>query len=319
MAALDWGLGHAARCIPLVRHFLSEGKRVVLASDGRAAALLASEFPQLPLCHLPSYQIQYGKGSMVWNMARQMPRITYAALAEHRAVRQIADTHAIDMIVSDNRFGCYHPSIHSCFLTHQLRPIIQQPIARWLGQQANLFWIKKYNECWVPDFAGSPNLSGPLSHPSPIPHVRYIGPLSRMRPLKIPKRYQAAIVLSGPEPQRSYLERILLAQCENTPNKILLVQGKTETSTRTKNGNVEIVSHLKSQGLNEAICAASWVVCRPGYSTLMDLEATGSRALLIPTPGQTEQEFLAEHFKRQGRHLVQPQNAVDLRAIWANP
>jgi UDP-N-acetylglucosamine:LPS N-acetylglucosamine transferase len=311
---LDWGLGHATRSIPIIRAILEEGHFPVLASDGRALLLLKEEFPHLPAIELPSYNIKYYSSNMVINMARQLPRITYTAFAEHFAVRKIVKEHKIDLIISDNRFGCFHFKVKSCFLTHQLNLKIDSVLAAFLGNLANRFWMSWYDEKWVPDFEGEPNISGALSHPSPVKNTRYLGPLSRMKKMDIPKKYRLAIILSGPEPQRTILERILLEQAKKIKGKILLVKGKTETKERNAIDNIEIVSFLTSHDLNEAICAAEIVVSRSGYSTLMDLTALGSKALLIPTPGQTEQELLAQHFHDQGVFMMQWQHEINLES-----
>lgn len=309
---MDWGLGHATRSIPIIRAIIEEGHIPFIASDGRALLLLKEEFPDLIALELPSYNIRYSSSSMIVNMAKQLPRITYAAFAEHFRVRGIVREHHIDMIISDNRFGCFHFNKKSCFLTHQLNLKIDNALASFLGNLANRFWIKRYDECWIPDFEGSPNISGVLSHPSPIKNVKYLGPLTRMKKMDIPKKYKAIIILSGPEPQRTYLEKILIEQCKKIEGRILLVKGKTESQERGTINNLEIVSYLTSHDLNEAICASELVISRSGYSTLMDLCALGSKAILIPTPGQTEQELLAQHFHAQGIFLMQEQNTVDL-------
>lgn len=311
---MDWGLGHATRSIPIINAILDEGHLPVLASDGRALLLLKDEFPHLTAIELPSYNIKYYSSNMVVNMARQLPRITYAAFAEHFAVRQIVKEHKIDLIISDNRFGCFHFNVKSCFLTHQLNLKIDNVIASFLGNLANRFWMSWYDEKWVPDFEDEPNISGTLSHPSPVKNTRYLGALSRMEKMKLPKKYRISIILSGPEPQRTRLEEILLEQAREIEGEVLLVKGKTESKERKKIGNIEIVSYLTSNDLNKAICSSETVVSRSGYSTLMDLTALGSQALLIPTPGQTEQELLAEHFHNQGAFMMQWQNEVNLKS-----
>lgn len=312
VAVLDWGLGHATRSIPIIRNLLQQGHIPILASDGRALLLLKEEFPELTALELPSYNIRYHSNNMVVNMAWQLPRITYAAFAEHFAVRKIVQEYQIEMIISDNRFGCFHPRIKSCFLTHQLNLQIDQTVPRLLGNLANRFWISRYDECWIPDFEHRPNISGILSHPSPFKAVRYLGPLTRMKKMMLAKKYKLCIVLSGPEPQRTLLEKILTEQAKKITGKVLIVKGKTEQNETTVSNHIKTVSFLTSKNLNAAICASEIVVSRSGYSTLMDLSVLGAKALLIPTPGQTEQEYLAQHFHEQSIFMMQDQEKVNL-------
>lgn len=314
IAVLDWGLGHATRSIPIIRHVQSQGHVPILASDGRALLLLKEEFPDLISLELPSYKIRYHSNNMIINMAWQLPRITYAAIAEHFVIRKIVKEYSIDLIISDNRFGCFHPRIKSCFMTHQLNLKIDGFLPQFLGNLANRFWIKRYDECWIPDFETSPNISGTLSHPAPFSNVKYLGPLTRMERLNIDKKYQLCIILSGPEPQRTFLEEILTEQAKKIKGKVLIVKGKTESKETTEINNIKTISFLTSKDLNEAICASEIVVSRSGYSTLMDLSVLGSKAILIPTPGQTEQEYLAQHFHKQGIFMMQKQEEINLVA-----
>lgn len=318
VAVLDWGLGHATRSIPIIRHLQQNGHIPILASDGRALLLLKEEFPELTTLELPSYNIRYHSNNMITNMMWQLPRITFAAFTEHFKLRKIVKKYQIEMIISDNRFGCFHPSIKSCFLTHQLHLKIDQTLPRFLGNLANRFWIRRYDECWIPDFENRPNISGTLSHPSPFKNAKYLGPLTRMEKIDVPKKYKLCIILSGPEPQRTFLEEILTEQAQKIDGKVLIVKGKTEQKERHIIHNMEIISFLTSKDLNAAICAAEVVVSRSGYSTLMDLSVLGTQAILIPTPGQTEQEYLAEHFHEQGIFMMQHQNKIDLEIALKN-
>ncbi|MEM1323420.1 MAG: glycosyltransferase [Bacteroidota bacterium] len=315
VAPLNWGLGHATRCIPIIQELQRQGASVVLASDGRAARLLSEEFPQLPLFELPSYNISYPSSSMVWNMALQLPAIAWAVRSEQRFVRKLAREQQLDAIISDNRYGCYVKGLPCVCLTHQLRikmpwSLLEGPVA-WV----NRFQLRHFKEIWVPDNAGAPNLSGELSHDMPSQKIRYIGPLSRLQCYARPLRYDVLLLLSGPEPQRSRLEAELLEQAKGLPKlRFLIVQGKTESYQRGMlHEHIEQVSFLTSSSLNDAMLESRLVVSRSGYSTLMDLAALGKSALLIPTPGQTEQEYLAEHFGAQGYFIIQRQGQVNLK------
>ncbi len=313
VAPLNWGLGHATRCIPIIQALLAQDVRVLLASDGRAHELLRQEFPELPIFQLPAYNITYRTHNMVFNMAVQLPKIIWAILREQFAIRRLVRAQGIDGIISDNRFGCFHFGIPTVFMTHQInlkipfRPL--EILARW----GNRCWIRLFNTCWIPDVEGKPNLSGSLSHDISLRRVQYIGVLSRMRAYEISKKYDAIAVISGPEPQRSYFEAAILKQAKQLPQyHFLIVGGKPEEDTHQRAAHVEYVAFLGSKALNDAILASDMVISRSGYSTLMDLAHLRKPALLIPTPGQTEQEYLAEHFMEQGIFYTQTQDAFDL-------
>lgn len=316
VAPLNWGLGHVSRCVPLVRALERMGAQVVLASDGAALHLLKAEFPHLPALALPAYRIRYRTGSMVWNMARQIPRITYAIQTEQWATERIIREHGISGIISDNRYGCFSRKAHSVMLTHQLHLRVPNALLQWSANQVLHQALRKFDAIWVPDAAGDPELSGELSHP---PHkgieTAYIGILSRFKPGK-PKdsRSGIAVVLSGPEPQRTYLEQILMEQALLLPYKFTFVKGKTRNKEHHFiTEQLEVISYLTAEELNELLDSSEVVVCRAGYSSLMDLAALGNKkAILIPTPGQTEQEYLGARFAQKGYFICQPQANFDL-------
>ncbi|HRI60422.1 MAG TPA: glycosyltransferase [Saprospiraceae bacterium] len=315
VAPLNWGLGHVARCIPLIQALRRMGAEVLLASDGGALRLLKAEFPQLPAYDLPSYRIRYESPNMVRNIAWQLPRIVYAIRSEQWATEKLVREHDIHGIISDNRYGCFSTKANSVILSHQLHLRIPNRFLEWTANHVLHQALRKFDAIWAPDVAEEPNLSGELSHGEPDvhPNVRFIGPLSRLHPDGCESEYDVAIVLSGPEPQRTFLEQRLLEQAMLLPQKFIFIQGKTRAKEHYYVAeNVELVSYLTSQELNEVLLASEIIVCRSGYSSIMDLAALGKKALLIPTPGQTEQEYLADHFARQNTFLVQKQEEIDL-------
>lgn len=322
VAPLNWGLGHVARCIPLIKSLENMGARVLLASDGVALHLLKAEFPQLPALELPSYRIRYDSPNMVRNIAWQMPRILYAVRSEHLATERLVREHGIQGIISDNRYGCFSRDASSVILTHQLHLRVPNGFLEWSANRVLRQALSKFDETWVPDVAEEPNLSGDLSHGTPEVHTQtcFIGPLSRMQTIhnlssNAPQlsEYDVAVVLSGPEPQRTYLEQRLLEQAMSLPQKFIFIQGKTQAKEHHFIAeNVEVVSYLTSEDLNKVLLASDVLVCRSGYSSIMDLAALGKKAILVPTPGQTEQEYLADFFERQNIFLVQKQEEIDL-------
>lgn len=315
VAPLNWGLGHVARCIPLIQSLQRMGTEVFLASDGGALRLLKAEFPQLPAFKLPSYRIRYESPNMVRNIAWQLPRILYAVRTEQWATEKLVAEHGIQGIISDNRYGCFSRNANSVILSHQLHLRVPNRFLEWTANGVLRRALGKFDAIWAPDVAEEPSLSGELSHaPSKVhPQMRFIGPLSRLYADQVDPEYDVAVVLSGPEPQRTYLEQRLLEQAMLLPQKFIFIQGKTHAKEHYYVAeNVEVVSYLTSKELNEILLASEVIVCRSGYSSIMDLAALSKKALLIPTPGQTEQEYLAEYFAQKNIFLVQKQEEIDL-------
>lgn len=315
IAPLDWGLGHATRCIPIIRELLLQGAEVILATSGSAYDLLHKEFPALAIERLPAYKIRYGSRNMFWNIATQLPHILQTVWHEHRCIRQMVQRLKVDAVISDSRFGCYHPHVHSIFISHQLQIQIPNFILKHIVNFANKQIIHRFDACWIPDTTGSVSLSGVLSENNFRMPVSYLGILSRMKHLDIPTKYDVVVVLSGPEPQRTLLEQKIIDQVAFLPQQFLIVQGRTDTQIGRLRlfENIEIVSFLASDALNETMAAADCVVGRSGYSSIMDLAMLGKKAILIPTPGQTEQEYLANRFSEKGIFYCQQQTKLDLR------
>lgn len=317
VAPLNWGLGHAARCIPVIRLLDALGAKVVLASDGEALALLRHEFPALTAHALPGYGITYPRdGAMAPAMMRSAPRIAAAIRGERQATRRIVESEGIDAIVSDNRYGCFHPGIPAVVITHQVhirppagwgwtRPVLNRLTRRLLG---------RFDAVWIPDVAVEPGLSGALSHP-PLPSSAYCGPLSRFDALP-PDPAMACDVLalcSGPEPQRSLFEALAVRQLAGKGIRATLVRGVvSEPPGPVQRDGITVHAWLPATELNRLVCSAAVVLCRPGYSTVMDLSRTGRRAIFIPTPGQTEQEYLADHLMSRSLFYSERQDAFDL-------
>ncbi|MEP0265268.1 glycosyltransferase [Dokdonia sp.] len=302
VAPLNWGLGHATRCIPIIRTLQQEGYTVIIASDGEALTLLDKEFPELSKVSLPSYDIEYAKKKQHFKrkMISSIPKISRAIRKEHKALKQIIATYNIKGVISDNRLGLYTSKIPTIFITHQLQILSGKTTATTTFLHKR--FIKRFNECWVPDYMGSSNLSGILGHPTKGNYnVNYIGPLSRMKKRTLQQRYDVLVVLSGPEPQKSILEAILLKELKKYNGSVLFIQGRIkEEEQRSTQKNIEIVNFLTSEKLSEAINSAGFIIARSGYTTIMDLAALQKKAFFIPTPGQTEQEYLAQRLKEKG-------------------
>ncbi len=318
---LDWGLGHATRCIPIIQLLLKKNITVLLAGSGRSLELLKKEFPELEVITLPGYDIRYSRRFMAIKMAFSIPKILKGIRKEHQALKKIIDTYKIDLVISDNRYGLWSDQVKTVFITHQL--YIKTIAGTHLLRRLNLNYIKRFTECWVPDEAGTANLSGDLSHAHPLPgNAFFIGSLSRFNagitsgvvsvPLK--KKYNLMVIISGPEPQRSIFEELILKQLQALPLIALVVKGMTELeqNLETKN-NLDVVSYLNTSEMKQAILSADLIIARSGYSTIMDLAALGKKAVFIPTPGQTEQEYLAYICMQKKIAYSQPQHVCDLK------
>ena len=366
VAPLNWGLGHATRCVPIIRRLLEEGHEVVIAADGYPLQFLRREFPHLEWVEFEGLKVEYADGeSQVGAMVRQLPSFLRGIWREHRELKRIVEAYDIDVVVSDNRFGLWCKDAYSVYMTHQL--MVKMPRGlRWMEWgvwRLHRWFMRHYDECWVPDLAGEDNLSGDLSHKYPLlKNTKFIGVLSRFSAEKVEwedvrveaealglkERYDVVAVLSGPEPHRTNLEREItdyrlqiadssqrstvnsqqaltpsgqaLVPLKQGDNKIvdvqfsflilspkaqrpsvphfslLIVQGLPADDLRfaEDRDGVDYIPHLPTELLQWYMQEAKEIVCRSGYSSIMDLHTIGRKAHLIPTPGQTEQIYLAE-------------------------
>ncbi len=312
IAPLDWGLGHASRCIPIARALEVEGFEVVFAASGRPLDLLMSEFPNRDFIKVESYNILYPKnGNMAWSMIRQSLKIWKGIRKEKKALTQIIEDYNIDGVISDNRFGMYSRKVPCVFITHQLN--IQSPIFSSFIQNINFRYIENFDACWIPD-SEEHLLSGDLTC-SNLPQVNchFVGSLSRFEPMEKTEDLDILAVISGPEPQRSIFEKILRKQLLSSKKKALLVLGKTEEDLEESIDNLKIVSHLKSTELNQAMVNANLVISRSGYSTVMDIAKLHKKAIFVPTPGQTEQLYLAKYFYDKNIAFAMHQKEFNLK------
>ena len=315
---LDWGLGHAARCVPIINALIDLGHEVIIAADNAPLSFLKATFPQLQSVQLPGYTIRYTtNGCMNFKMLSQMPGFLKSIKKEHQLLQTIIDEYQIELVISDNRYGFWTKKIPTVFITHQL--FIQASLGkRWLNK-INHHFIQKFNECWVPDTENSTNLSGNLSHTKKLNVIPtfFIGPLSRFsgKKLSSEQKYDAFVVISGPEPQRTVFESLVAKQAEKKALKLVLVRGlpsENKIPAYLQSENLEVYNHLPTELFLEKIRKSNLVISRAGYSTIMDLAVLGKKAVLIPTPGQTEQEYLANyHFEKQ-HFFTQNQQEFDL-------
>lgn len=323
VAPLNWGLGHATRCMPIINELLTQNVKVIIASDGTALDLLKKEYAQLTFVELPAYNVTYKTPNMTWNIATQAPKIAIAMFREFFALQQIIKKHQIDAVISDNRYGCWTWKVPTAFITHQVNILIPNSILQFLVSRWNYLVLHLFKTVWIPDVPNEPNIAGKLAHNFPIRHAKYIGILSRMKPLKVEQQYDLGIILSGPEPQRTYLEEKLLRQVKDyqkvNPNvNVLFVKGKMSVEEKVETDNLEIHGYLTAKELNQKMAASRLIIARSGYSTVMDLVKMNKKAIMIPTPGQTEQEYLADLYQAQQIFYTQSQTDFELAKALKN-
>jgi uncharacterized protein (TIGR00661 family) len=312
ISPLDWGLGHSSRCIPIIQKLVANNN-IIIGVTPLNISFFETYFPTLQKISLPSYNIRYSKNMPVWlKLLLQSPYIKQVVKEEHRLLEKIVSENAIDVVISDNRFGLYQKGTENIFITHQIN--IKAPFFSSLATKINLRYINNFDKVWVPDYENKNNrLSGTLSDSDmlKIP-VEYIGPqsaLSLSTSNTHSEKVDFLILLSGVEPQRSILETELLTQFKSSEKKIVLVRG-VEKKERIQLKNMEVVDFAFGEKLHTLIVNAETVICRSGYSTLMDLHLLNKKKIiLIPTPGQTEQEYLANYWveKFSAQRLSQEQ------------
>ena len=251
---------------------------------------------------MPSYQIEYAKNgkNFKWKLIKSLPKMMEAIREEKRIVKKWIQKYEIDGIISDNRLGVFSNKIPSVFITHQLN--VMTGNTTWFTSKLHQYIIKKYNACWVPDVNAQLNLTGKLGHlENNSLNLRYLGPLSRMHKMALPIQYELMIILSGPEPQRGLLEAHLTEEVKRFDGKVVFVKGIIEAEQKKEQiGNVTYYNFMKTRQLEQTFNESKKVLCRSGYTTIMDLVKLHKKAFFIPTPGQYEQIYLAEKLQNEG-------------------
>ena len=324
VAPLNWGLGHGSRCVPIINELLAQGAVPVLAGEAGVLALLRAEFPRLESHIFTGYTVHYPKnGNMVAAMAWQLPKIRRGIADEHQELDRLIKTLDIQGVISDNRYGLHSQKLPTVLVTHQLRPKAPEGLGS-LGegvlQRVLAGMVQKFGRVWLPDAPEMP-LAGSLARARASTKVAFVGNLSRFElPETMPKKtIDLLVLLSGPEPQRSLLETLILTQInEPLPQKrIVLLRGLPEKTPEKTHKSIEIHNHLPSAELQKMLLCSRLVLSRSGYSTLMDLNKLGLKAAFVPTPGQTEQIYLAKRLQKSGIAPFVNQSDFDLKKLIA--
>jgi UDP:flavonoid glycosyltransferase YjiC (YdhE family) len=322
VAPLDWGLGHTTRCVPVIRGLLAAGHQPLIAGNKAQITFLKALFPDLPACHLAGYDVHYAhSGSwLLPKLLGQIPRIGHVIRKEHQWLRRIVAEKSLDAVISDNRYGLYLPDIPSIIMTHQVQPL--SGMGRWADRVAlhgHRYALAHFDACWIPDISGRNNLSGILGHPDGRGlgnDFKYMGLLTQFD--EIPPRLMGEnhllVLLSGPEPQRSLLSDRLWQALKHYDGRVVFVEGSNAAPPKAKvPAHIQYHRRLTTSELLPCIAGASLVICRSGYSSLMDLQRLGKKAILIPTPGQTEQEYLAKRLHACSVYMMQTQHRFHLQ------
>ena len=323
LSCLNWGLGHATRCIPVINELIKIGVDITLSAEGNGKIILQKYFPGIPFVEIPGIEIKYPrKGSMAISMIGQMRGMMDAIRNEHQQLEKLIVQHGFTHVISDNRYGLYSDRIKTAFICHQVNIMTPahlnflKPILKTLHKKR----IEKFNELWIPDVDTNDNMSGELSRHDHIGiPVRHLGILSRFEASAEPdkKKYDYIALLSGPEPQRSILENKLTELLKKSGKKSLLVKGIPGDNTSDSNHQLEIVSAITDKQLIHSLHSETCLIARPGYSTLMDVSVLQhGNLVLVPTPGQTEQEYLADRLKtKYGVTIVKQDKLIELPKI----
>jgi UDP-N-acetylglucosamine transferase subunit ALG13 len=307
---LDWGLGHATRMLPLARILRDYNKNIFVAGSEEHLSLFRNELPGLSYIKFPGFKPVYSRLLPQYiSLLFRTPLLLYHIAREHYKLKKIITDYNINIVISDNRFGLWNKNIKTVYVTHM--PLIPLPKAlralEFIGVMFHRYIIEKYSYCFIPDLPGDQNVSGRLSHGLDIPdNVRFIGILSRFMSdsqslaEKNTEKVQNTIILSGPEPQRGILKKKLVDLLKNNESQIVIFEGKPGADVRVvTSDNITIFNHLPTKEMRDIILNSKNIISRSGYTTIMDLISLNCSALLIPTPGQTEQEYLAEYLSKK--------------------
>ena len=325
IAPLDWGLGHASRCVPIIHDAIEKGHIVTIAADGAQKKLLQYYFPNASYVSIPRYGINYSKKAWLLPVALffQLPKIALAIYREHQWLK--TNSHLFDCVISDNRYGLFNTQLTTTFVTHQL--LVKAPF-KWaenIIQKVQYFFINRFSECWVPDIADYPGYAADLSHPTIMPRipVTYIGALSQFSILNnkatntLTVKYKYCFLLSGPEPQRTMLQNMIELEAQKLSAASILIEGRPSDMPNhyQLRGSLTKLRYASGQDLLDIVMQSEFVVCRSGYSTLMELIPIHKKLILIPTPGQTEQMYLAEILAKNKLAITIDQSNFDLQKM----
>lgn len=315
----SWGLGHATRDLPLIKGIIEAGHQITIVARGRSLNLLKEELGN-SCCYLeiPDYSSPYSKKDFsVPKFLSYFPVYMNQVIREHKRIKKLVRREGYERIVSDNRFGIHNREIPSYFISHQLRFLAPGRVKLFEMATEGFnysFFKNSFTKFLVPDFKED-FLSGDLSHNLKYfkeRQVEYLGILSDLRKRKVRQDIDYFISVSGPEPQRSIFEHKVLEQAPRLKGKVVVALGKPEAPQERGSSELRIFGYLNRREQEDVMNRAKLIIARPGYSTLMELVALGKKALFVPTPGQTEQVYLAKYHRKQGNFYSVGQDSLNL-------
>jgi uncharacterized protein (TIGR00661 family) len=324
VAPLDWGLGHTTRCIPVIKALLAQGCKVILAGENVQKSIVQQEFPQIKILALKGYGIRYSINGRLFffKIIQQLPKILHAIIGENRWLNRLVEQEKIDLIIADNRYGLYHKNIPSVFITHQLQLHLNNSFLEKTSQILLYRWINKFSYCWVPDMVDG--IAGKLSHPTKLPTIpiAYINLLSRFSIIQTAIKYKYCFLISGPEPQRSIFEEKVFEVVRELQEPVAVVRGLPDIPETVDDNETTVYGlqstvyfHLPTTELATIIQQSEFIVCRGGFTSLMELLVLKKKLIVVPTPCQTEQEYLAEILMQQNKLFVITQSLFNKKTL----
>jgi uncharacterized protein (TIGR00661 family) len=317
VAALDWGLGHATRIVPVIKDLVSKGHDIIIGCSERQKKIYQEHYPELTYENIISVSPVFSTRTFqIWPYVKFVPKFLFAIWQENRQLHKLYKKYHFNVVISDNRYGLFLPQCKNILVTHQLHLKLPAGLhfLTWGVNKIIHFWINRFDYCLIPDYPSSVRIAGVLSEifNSCKPIVRYIGPLSRLslsyRDDKLSN--DVLVLISGPEQQRTVFEQIITNQLvELTGYTYAVVRGLPLTDWEETE---QFKNHVSPQRLKALIKHSRFIICRSGYSTIMDLVSLNKTAFLVPTPGQSEQEYLADYLAKQGWFLSGSQNNFNL-------
>ena len=318
---LNWGLGHAMRDMPIIRTLLERGHDVTIAACGNALTALQREFPTCRFIEFEDYPSPYSSGRFFLpKLSVYFPVLLHAVARERRKTERIISRDRFDLVISDNRLGVCSSHVPSLFITHQLH--FHLPPALWpvelIASALNRFHHSKFDRVIVPDNPPGPlSLAGKLSRPdsdSARSRAYFAGILTSIPRQDVPRDLDYLVLISGPEPQRTRLEEILLPMARELDGSSVVLLGSPQRKSKvTRSGDCTIRTYVTNEEKAKLMNRAKFVICRSGYTTMMELAELGKKAgLFIPTPGQTEQEYLSWYYEQKGWFFSKSQYRLDL-------
>ena len=291
-------MGHATRCIPIIKELLTNNIDVVIAGSGKSLDLISAEFPLLQTLTLPDYDLHFNHFIPIGlHVVLQSLKIKRKIKREKLVLDNYLAAHEIAGIISDNRYGIYSSSLPSAIVTHQIKLAPKTPF-RGLANNQIKKYLHRFSEIWVPDEKGSV-ISGELSDTDDFTAKKYLGVLSRFKAAPKTKRENFILAtLSGTEPHRTLLENRLIKSFRNSKQKITLVRGIPESQEKKIfPENFTVHNHLLTEDLEKLLTSCKLLISRCGYSTILDAMASETPVLLVATKGQSEQEYLSRRLE----------------------